>query len=74
MDNEHKRQRLLVTCPAGHQVSPAVTRDELAEAVLTNSFKYFCIFCRINHVAPPELMDGVKAMLTQWNREIADET
>ena len=69
MDNEPKRRFLLVTCPAGHQVSPAVTRYELAEAVSTNTFEYFCIFCGQNWTAPPEVTDGLKKMLSEWERE-----
>jgi len=67
---ERKKRLLLITCPAGHQISPAVMREELTEAVRVNKFEYFCIFCGSNYTSPSEVIGGLKAMLSHWEREL----
>jgi hypothetical protein len=69
---EGKKRLVLITCPAGHRISPAVTREELTEAVRVGKFEYFCIFCRNNYIAPAEVAGGLKAMLSHWERELED--
>ena len=67
MAPESPKRLLLITCPAGHQISPAITREEVAEACRTKRFEYFCIFCGQNWTAPPEIAEGLTTMLAEWN-------
>jgi hypothetical protein len=64
---ESPKRLIQITCPKGHHITPAVTREELAEACRTKRFEYFCVYCGQNWAAPPEVSEGLPAMLAQWH-------
>lgn len=67
MTNESSKRLLFIKCPAGHDVSPQVTREEISAACRSNRFEYFCIFCGQNWIAPPEAIEGLRTLLSEWS-------